>query len=144
MTTVGPIKNLNHDPKLVTWSEIDYGKMTKITGSRELKKNSTNESLYSSTSRKNCDDSEEDQVMLSENGFVEFDGFVNHDIASLTKVQRVNEVLSDQPKSVEDFKEEEKLLRPPLDLKDVDAESFESFNVIGKFRDGLLLKPIYL
>ncbi|KAL0270459.1 UNVERIFIED_CONTAM: hypothetical protein PYX00_007867 [Menopon gallinae] len=136
MTTVGPMKNLNYDPKLLTWSEIDYGKMTRITGSRELKKQNANDSVYSSTSRKTYDDSEEDQLMVTESGYVEYETIVNHDIASLTKVQRVNEVLSDQPKSVEDFKEDEKVMRSPLDLKDVDAESVESYNVIGNNRGG--------
>lgn len=120
MSTVGPLKNLDHDPRDLSGPEIDFGKMTIISASQEMGK----ESHFNETFSKNLPSG------LNEESDVESDGvylaptdLINHDITSLTRLQKVKEVISHQHKSMQDISNESLVARARLDLKDIESAS---------------------
>lgn len=130
MTTIGPIKNPNYDPKDLISSDIDYGRMTHITTSKHLGKDLYVPEIGSASYLKFADDSDEGEII--ENERMDVRSLVNRDIASLTKVQKIREVMSYHPKPEEDFEDDSNLSRPRLDLKDVESMSDERYKVPGK------------
>lgn len=131
MTTIGPMKDIDHDPKDVSFLDIDYGKMTRITSSRQLANNDFFGTELRSPASLKLIENDEDSSITVEGNRLESSTLINRDIASLTKVQKVKEVMSYHPKPDEDFEEESNLNLSRLDLKNVESMTDERYKAQG-------------
>lgn len=122
MTTVGPLKNLDHDPRDLSGPEVDFGKMTIISGSQEMGKESFSDGISPNNVVILCE-SDEEGLVEADGRYVTTANLINHDITSLTKLQKIREAISHQQKSVEEISNESQLARAKLDLKDIESAS---------------------
>ena len=143
MTTIGPIKNYDRDPKDLTCPEIDFGKMTRIASFKNVEKNlhkirkKSNSSFANNTmtmTMATTTTTTSTTTTAGKEKCCECKSLINRDITSLNKLQKISEVMSYQPKSEEIFDRDQDVSHSRLDLKNVESDesmSYEKCKISG-------------
>ncbi|EEB13525.1 Clumping factor A precursor, putative [Pediculus humanus corporis] len=135
MTTIGPIKNYDRDPKDLTCPDIDFGKMTRIASFKNVEKNlhkirkKSNSSFANNTMTMTMatTTSTTTTTTTGKEKCCECKSLINRDITSLNKLQKISEVMSYQPKSEEIFDRDQDVSHSRLDLKNVESDESMSY-----------------
>ena len=119
MTTVGPMKNLDRDPRDLSGPEIDFGKMTLISESQKIGQPCHSYDGFDQSVVVVCESDKD--VTEIDGRLLTTETLINRDITSFTRLQKVKEAISHQQKSVQDITSESLSGNDRLDLKDIES-----------------------